>query len=99
MADRKLQDTKKIWCQADAVCFDVDSTLVTIEGLNCLAEYCGVGEEVKQWTTRAMGGSMSFQESLKTRLNIVKPTEQQVSYLSFVITLSLSCLDQTPFII
>jgi len=78
MEDRKLLETKQIWCQADAVCFDVDSTLVTIEGLDSLAEYCGVGDEVKQWTTRAMGGAMSFQESFKARLDIVKPTEQQV---------------------
>ena len=71
--------TKQIWCRADAVCFDVDSTLVTIEGLDSLAEHCGVGEEVKQWTTRAMGGSMKFQDSFKARLDIVKPTEQQVA--------------------
>lgn len=70
--------TQQVWREADAVCFDVDSTLVTIEGLDELAEYCGVGEEVKQWTKRAMGGSVTFQESLKARLNIVKATEQQV---------------------
>ena len=70
--------TLQIWRKADAVCFDVDSTLVTIEGLDALAEYCGVGEEVRQWTKRAMGGSVTFQESLKARLDIVKATEKQV---------------------
>ena len=70
--------TLQIWRKADAVCFDVDSTLVTIEGLDALAEYCGVGEEVRQWTKRAMGGSVTFQESLKARLDIVKATERQV---------------------
>ena len=70
--------TQQIWRKADAVCFDVDSTLVTIEGLDALAEYCGVGEEVKQWTKRAMRGSVTIQESLKARLNIVKATEKQV---------------------
>ena len=34
---------------ADAVCFDVDSTVVKEEGIDELAEFCGVGEEVKQW--------------------------------------------------
>ena len=70
--------TQEIWCKADAVCFDVDSTLVTIEGLDSLAEYCGVGEEVKQWTKRAMGGNVTFQDSLQARLNIVQATEKQV---------------------
>ena len=70
--------TQQTWRKADAVCFDVDSTLVTIEGLDTLAQYCGVGEDVKQWTKRAMGGSVTFQESLKARLNIVKATEKQV---------------------
>ena len=70
--------TLQIWRKADAVCFDVDSTLVTIEGLDALAEYCGVGEEVRQWTKRAMGGSVTFQESFKARLDIVKATEKQV---------------------
>ena len=39
--------TLQIWRKADAVCFDVDSTLATIEGLDALAKYCGVGEEVR----------------------------------------------------
>ena len=69
---------QEIWRKTDAVCFDVDSTLITIEGLDALAEYCGVGEEVKQWTKRAMGGSVTFQDSLKARLNIVQATEKQV---------------------
>ena len=73
--------TQQIWLKADAVCFDVDSTVVTIEGLDSLAEYCGVGDEVKQWTKRAMGGSVTFQEALKARLNIVKPTEHQVHFI------------------
>ena len=70
--------TLQKWRNADAVCFDVDSTLITIEGLDALAEYCGVGEEVRQWTKCAMGSSVTFQESLKARLDIVKATEKQV---------------------
>lgn len=34
--------------QATAVCFDVDSTLIRDEGINRLAEACGVGEAVEQ---------------------------------------------------
>ena len=38
-----------IWRAADAVCFDVDSTVITTEGLDDLADYCGSGEEVAKW--------------------------------------------------
>ena len=40
---------KEIWKTSDAVCFDVDSTVVEEEGIDELAEFCGVGEAVKQW--------------------------------------------------
>ena len=40
---------KEIWRTADAVCFDVDSTVVEEEGIDELAEFCGVGEAVRQW--------------------------------------------------
>lgn len=34
--------------RATAVCFDVDSTLIREEGIDRLAEACGVGEEVEK---------------------------------------------------
>ena len=45
----KLEECHKIWRSADAVCLDVDSTVITGEGLDDLAEFCGCGEEVAQW--------------------------------------------------
>lgn len=33
---------------ANAVCFDVDSTLIRHEGIDLLADACGVGEKVEQ---------------------------------------------------
>ena len=38
-----------VWKQADTVCFDVDSTLIQDEGLDELANFCGVGKVVKEW--------------------------------------------------
>ena len=32
-----------------AFCFDVDSTVITSEGIDVLAEYCGAGEAVAAW--------------------------------------------------
>jgi phosphoserine phosphatase len=40
---------KRVWQQADAVCFDVDSTLIREEGIDSLAEYCGAGAQVRDW--------------------------------------------------
>ena len=36
------------WREADAVCFDVDSTVIQDEGLDQIAEFCGVGDKVKE---------------------------------------------------
>ena len=42
-------DFKQIWKSSDAVCFDVDSTVCTGEGVDDFAAFCGVGEEVAEW--------------------------------------------------
>lgn len=39
---------REIWRHADAVCFDVDSTVIREEGIDELAKFCGKGEEVKK---------------------------------------------------
>jgi phosphoserine phosphatase len=69
---------KSVWREADAVCFDVDSTVVRVEGIDELAAFMGVAEEVKAWTRRAMGGKVKFEDSLKARLNIVNPTIRDI---------------------
>lgn len=46
---RTKYSAKKVWRQADAVCFDVDSTLITEEGIDALAEFCGAGAQVREW--------------------------------------------------
>ena len=40
------QTAREVWRQADAVCFDVDSTLIRFEAIDYLAKLCGVDEEV-----------------------------------------------------
>jgi phosphoserine phosphatase len=37
---------------AHAVCFDVDSTVITEEGIDVLAEFKGAGEAVAEWTRK-----------------------------------------------
>ncbi|XP_046840908.1 phosphoserine phosphatase-like [Xenia sp. Carnegie-2017] len=71
-------EMKKIWRSVDCVCFDVDSTVVQEEGIDELADFCGVGEAVKQWTLQAMGGNIRFRTALETRLNMCSPTLEQL---------------------
>jgi len=64
--------------KADAVCFDVDSTVITSEGIDDLAAYLGCGEKVAELTAQAMGGSMPFHEALALRLSAMKPSKAQL---------------------
>lgn len=50
--------------QADAVCFDVDSTVLSEEGVDVLADFLGKGPEIAAWTAKAMDGNVTFQEAL-----------------------------------
>uniref|UniRef100_A0A0V0GCN1 Phosphoserine phosphatase n=1 Tax=Triatoma dimidiata TaxID=72491 RepID=A0A0V0GCN1_TRIDM len=70
--------TKTTWRNADAVCFDVDSTVIKEEAIDELAKFCGKGSNVQEVTKKAMSGKMSFRESLRTRLNMIEPTVSQV---------------------
>lgn len=73
MASTK-QQVIEVLRKADAVCFDVDSTICTDEGIDELANFYGVGDEVKQLTKKAMDGGMTFQEALAERIKIINPT-------------------------
>ena len=46
---RLIEEAKKTWRTADAVCFDVDSTVIMDEGIDELAAFCGRGKEVSAW--------------------------------------------------
>lgn len=54
------------------IVFDMDSTLIQTEVIDELAELCGVGDEVKKITHRAMNGEIDFDESLKLRVSRLK---------------------------
>ncbi|CAB0035643.1 unnamed protein product [Trichogramma brassicae] len=74
-----LDEVKMVWRLADAVCFDVDSTVITEEGIDELAKFCGKGDQVALLTKQAMQGNMTFQQSLAVRLNIIKPSIKQIT--------------------
>ncbi|XP_053689586.1 phosphoserine phosphatase isoform X2 [Sabethes cyaneus] len=75
---KRTQEARDMLRKAQIVCFDVDSTVITEEGIDELAQFCGKGAEVAALTKEAMGGSMTFQEALKRRLDIIKPSQKQI---------------------
>ncbi|XP_035895879.1 phosphoserine phosphatase isoform X2 [Anopheles stephensi] len=75
---KRTTEAREALKKAQIVCFDVDSTIITEEGIDELAQFCGKGSEVAALTKEAMGGSMTFQEALKRRLDIIKPSQRQI---------------------
>lgn len=74
MKERVIEIMRK----ADAVCFDVDSTVIREEGIDELAKFCKKGKEVMELTAKAMTGTMTFQEAMELRLNIIRPSMGQI---------------------
>lgn len=56
------------------MCFDVDSTVCSDEGIDELAAFLGCGEAVAALTASAMGGSLPFQDALAGRLALMRPS-------------------------
>lgn len=64
---------KNEFLNADAICFDFDSTVIKYEGIDKLAEIKNKYSEVSEITKKTMGENLSFRESLEQRLNLIKP--------------------------
>jgi phosphoserine phosphatase len=62
------------------ICFDCDSTLSSIEGIDELARVCGpqVAAEVEAMTNDAMNGKLPVEAVFGRRLEIIRPTRAQV---------------------
>jgi phosphoserine phosphatase len=61
-----------------AVVFDCDGTLSTLEGIDELAKKNGVGDAVQALTAVAMGQTGINANLYEHRLNLVKPTQEQI---------------------
>ena len=66
----------------DAVIFDCDGTLSSIEGIDELAKINNIGDEVKKMTADAMGSTGLNPALYQKRLDLVRPTQTQVNALS-----------------
>ncbi|XP_015786987.1 phosphoserine phosphatase [Tetranychus urticae] len=78
MSTKQESLTRAIWRSADAVCFDVDSTVCRDEAIDELAKFAGVEKEVAEMTRVAMRGDCSFQDALAKRLELIKPSQHMV---------------------
>ena len=66
----------------DVICFDCDSTLSKIEGVDELAKRVGLGDELAQLTDSAMNGDVPLEAIYAKRLNLIKPSRADVEWLS-----------------
>ncbi|KAG7370335.1 D-3-phosphoglycerate dehydrogenase [Nitzschia inconspicua] len=81
MIGNNVGDAMYALYKADAVCFDVDSTVIAEEGIDVLADYLGKGEQVAALTKQAMEGGMKFQDALQQRLELLQPSQQSILQL------------------
>ncbi len=72
-------DIHALWRNAQAVCFDIDSTVCLDEGIDVLAAHAGVGAQVVEMTKAAMGGAVPFQDALRQRLELIRPSRSMVA--------------------
>jgi phosphoserine phosphatase len=85
----KVADAMYSLYKADAVCFDVDSTVVNEEGIDVLADFLGKGPAVAALTKQAMEGDTKFQDALKMRLHLMQPSKSQIE----------TCLKERPLVL
>lgn len=55
---------------------DMDSTMITIECIDELADYAGLKAEVAEVTERAMRGELQFEEALDARVKLLKGLDE-----------------------
>lgn len=51
---------------------DMDSTMITVECIDELADYAGLKDQIAEITERAMQGELDFEEALKERVALLK---------------------------
>lgn len=99
LANKKDQETmvgnevaNAVWSlyKADAVCFDVDSTVIAEEGIDVLAEYLGKGAAVAELTKQAMEGNTKFEDAIQARLDLMRPSQPQITKMLDEIPLQLT---------
>jgi phosphoserine phosphatase len=66
----------------EAVCFDCDSTLSRVEGIDELARRDGLFEKVAALTDAAMNGELALEEVYAQRLDMIRPNRAAIDWLA-----------------
>ncbi len=66
----------------DIICFDCDSTLSKIEGIDELARRVGLGDELAKLTDAAMNGDVPLEAIYSKRLELIKPSRAAIDWLA-----------------
>jgi len=66
----------------DIICFDCDSTLSKIEGIDELARRVGLGEKLAKLTDAAMNGEVALEEIYGKRLELIKPNRATIDWVA-----------------
>lgn len=66
----------------DVICFDCDSTLSRVEGIDELARRQGSFEQVAAMTDAAMNGEMALEAVYGDRLGVIKPDQAAIDWLA-----------------
>lgn len=66
----------------DVICFDCDSTLSKIEGIDELARRVGLGETMAKLTDAAMNGLVPLEDVYDKRLSLIRPDRAGIDWLA-----------------
>lgn len=66
----------------DVICFDCDSTLSRVEGIDELARRVGLFEQVAALTDAAMNGELALEDVYANRLALIKPDKTAIDWLA-----------------
>lgn len=66
----------------DVICFDCDSTLSKIEGIDELAKQAGMGDALSALTDAAMNGVVPLEAVYEQRLALIQPNRAAIDWLA-----------------
>ena len=66
----------------EIVCFDCDSTLSRIEGIDECAKAVGLGDEMAKLTNAAMNGELPLEAVYQKRLDLIRPDAKAIQSLA-----------------
>ena len=66
----------------DIICFDCDSTLSRIEGIDELARRNGLFQQVAALTDAAMNGELALEDVYGRRLELIRPDQAAIDWLA-----------------